>query len=200
MPMRAPRKPSKNAGTGLIEVMATITVLTFGMLGIAAVQIQSKRSNYEAIQRTAASMLAHEIIERMRTNTGQLETYLEQGVALGGGYIVSEPTPQCSSESPCSTFELAVHDLWEWEQALDGAQETRSGQDQGGLVAPTACITGPIGGGSGTYAVAIAWRGQTQMANPSTDACGAGTGKYDEGGDTDVYRRVLIVDTFIDAG
>lgn len=187
-------------GTGLIEVMVTVVVLAVGLLGIAALQVQSKRSNFEAIQRTTATMLAHAIIERMRANPSALGTYLTDGDEVGGETITSEPSPDCSAGSPCSTVQLASHDVWDWEQSIDGASEAAGGNNTGGLVSPTACLTGPGGGGPGTYTVAIAWRGQNLLANPTTNACGEGSGKYDGPGgtDPDAFRRVLTFDVFID--
>lgn len=190
-------------GTGLIEVMVTVVVLAIGLLGIAALQVQSKRSNFEAIQRTTATMLAHAIIERMRANPSVLGTYLTEGDEVGGETITVEPSPKCSTADgdACSPSQLALHDIWEWEQAVDGVSETAGSDNTGGLVSPTACLSGPGGGGSGTYTITIAWRGQNSLANPASNACGEGSGKYDGPGgtDPDAYRRVLTLDVFIDA-
>lgn len=187
-------------GASLIEVLVTVLVLTIGLLGIAGLQIQSTRSNYEAFQRTTATTLAHDIIERMRTNVSATGTYVTSGANLGGGSLGdTEPTPNCKSASTCSPAQLATYDLWEWEQVIDGAAETTAGGGEtGGLSMPTGCITGP--GGTGLYTVSIAWRGQTPTSNPVTGSCGEGSGKYDEGGDSDVYRQLLSVRVFIDAG
>jgi hypothetical protein len=68
----------------------------------------------------------------------------------------------------------------------------------GGLSSPRVCIDGPDGG-SGTYTVAIAWRGLTRLSDPGLHACGQGSGDYDtaDGTQADVYRRVLLLDTYI---
>ncbi len=189
-------------GTGLIEVMVTVVVLSIGLLGIAALQVQSKRSNFEAIQRTTATMLAHAMIERMRANESALSTYLSEGAEVGGETITSEPSPDCSSGNACTPSQLAQHDVWEWEQAVDGAGETAGSSKTGGLVSPTACLSGPGGGGTGAYTVSIAWRGQNSVANPSSSTCGESSGKYDGpgGADPDTFRRVLTLDVFIEAG
>lgn len=189
-------------GTGLIEVMVTVVVLSIGLLGIAALQVQSKRSNFEAIQRTTATMLAHAIIERMRANASALGTYLTEGDEVGGESITSEPSPDCSSGYACTPSQLAQHDVWEWEQAIDGVSEMAGSNNTGGLVSPTACLSGPGGAGSGTYTISIAWRGQNSLANPSSSTCGEGSGKYDGAGgtDADAYRRVLTMVVFIDTG
>ena len=79
-----------------------------------------------------------------------------------------------------------------------GAAEEIGGTSVGGISEPRACINGPDGG-SGTYTVAIAWRGLTRLSDSSVHTCGQGTGVYDtaDGAQADVYRRVLLVNTFI---
>ena len=190
--------PWRCRGVGLLEVLVTVVILSVGILGIAGLQFQSKRLQHEAIQRTYAAMLSHDIMERMRANAADLPT---AAVVVGGGTISSEPSPNCTGTAVCTGFQLYQHDLWEWEQMMDGAAEVAGGQSLGGLVAPTGCITGPVGGGTGTYTVAIAWRGETRVSDPSASTCGQGSGKYDDDeGNVDIYRRVLEIETYIDAG
>ncbi len=193
---------NRERGTGLIEVMVTVFVVAIGLLGMAALQTQSKRSNLEAIQRTTATMLVHEVIERMRANAGALGTYLTEGASIGGQSISAEPTPKCLGTQLCTPTEIAQHDVWEWEQAIDGASEKAGSSLTGGLIAPTGCLTGPVGGGTGVYTVAVAWRSQTELSNPAADDCGESSGKYDgpNGSNPDKFRRVLVLDVFINAG
>jgi type IV pilus assembly protein PilV len=191
-------------GTSLVEVMVAVFVFSIGLLGIATLQVQSKRSNFEAIQRTTASMLTNDLMERLRSNTTGLNTYITHaGLPLGGGQIASEPTPNCfSTASPCTPVQLATHDLWEWEQSIDGATEVEAGAQSGGLVSPTACVTGPVGGGTGEYAIAIAWRGSSELADTGAlkDPCGQGSGKYDGPGGADVFRRVMALQVYVEGG
>ncbi|MDH3377861.1 MAG: type IV pilus modification protein PilV [Gammaproteobacteria bacterium] len=189
-------------GTSLVEVLVAVFVFSIGLLGIAALQVQSKRSNFEAIQRTTASMLTNDLVERLRSNTAGLNTYItDANLPLGGGQIATEPAPNCFSAT-CTTVELATHDLWEWEQSIDGATEVQAGAQTGGLVSPTGCVTGPVGGGTGEYTVAIAWRGTSELADTGAlkDPCGQGSGKYDGPGGADVFRRVLALPVYIEGG
>ena len=98
---------------------------------------------------------------------------------------------------------MAAWDLYEWEQQLVGASEDGAG----GLVEPNACIRTDASG-AGVYHIIIAWRGVTPLSNPTIDAnltganpegCGEGNDKFkdDESGDYDVYRRVIVVSTYI---
>jgi len=199
-------------GFTMLEVMITLVVFAIGMLGMAGMQVIAKKNNFEAAQRTAATALAYDIIERMRANPTQLQEFAGDAStppgALGGASRgTSAPTPNCASTS-CSAYQLSQYDLWEWEQALDGASEVSNGNSAGGLALPTACLSTTVASGatnrSGLYAVAIAWRSAAKVNNPtyaaSTDpeACGAGSGKYnDEDGGADTHRRVLVVRTYI---
>ncbi len=182
------------SGVSLIEVLIALAVLSIGLLGVAGLQSAAKQSNYDAVQRTSASQLAYDYLERVRANSAALADYLP-AAPLGGATQGAEPAPNCLSlATTCTPAELAAHDLWEWERQLDGALEVRGQQPTGGLVEPTACIVGPAGAGPGLYSIAIAWRGLNALSNPTASDCGQGTGKY---GDNDEFRRVVIVQTFI---
>lgn len=190
-------------GFSLIEVLITLVVFSLGVLTVAGLQTISKKSNFQAVQRTTATMLAYDILERMRANTGQLQFYasnsMTNGTGLGGGTL-SLPTPDCGSLS-CSPAQMEAYDLYQWEQAIDGASELNGTTKAGGLVTPTACITGPAGGGAGVYTVAIAWRGSVSMPNTNTNTCGVNSGRYDDtSGSTTLkaaYRRIVVIQTYI---
>jgi len=181
-------------GFNLIEVLMTLVVVSVGLLSAASLQLLSKRSNFDAAQRTTAAHLAEDLFSRMRTNGNGLINYIPGGT-LGGDVLGAAPPVDCQDPlADCSSVQLAAYDLWHWEQQLDGAFETTGGQATGGLTNPTACITGPVFGGAGTYTIAIAWRGMTDMVDPAINNCGQGNGNYGAG---DRYRRVMVVQTFI---
>lgn len=180
-------------GFTLIEVLVTLLIFSMGLLAVAGLQTISKKANYDALQRSTASLLANDIIERMRANAMQLNEYTKaEGVFIGGNTQAAAPV-DCTI-ADCNPTQLAWYDLKEWERALDGASELVNGTFTGGLVSPSACITGPVGGGAGLYTIAIAWRGVTELSNPVVHACGEASGKY---GDNDEYRRLLTITTYI---
>ncbi len=182
------------AGFSLIEVLISLLVISVGLLSIASLQLLSKRSNYDAAQRTSAAHLADDLLSRLRSNPSALIDYLP-AQPLGNASL-DAPATICTEGVVCTAAELAAYDLWQWEQELDGMQTTVDGGAAGGLMSPIACVTGPAFGGNGNYSVAIAWRGLTEATNPFTADCGEGSGNY---GDGDEYRRVLVVRTFISA-
>ena len=186
----------RQRGFTLLEVMIALLIFGVGLLTVAALQTVSKRANYEAVQRTTASFLALDMLERMRVNKGRLNRYTQGNMELGGGQRGVPGTLCTSLADACDGIDIANADLYEWEQRLDGVAEDQGGNATGGLLSPTACLDGPGGGGTGVYTVAIAWRGVTELTDPTADDCGDDTGLY--GADNE-FRRILVISAFIDA-
>lgn len=58
----------KSRGFTLVEVLVALVVLSIGLLGVAALQLTSLRSNHGSAMRSQATFLAYDIIDRMRAN------------------------------------------------------------------------------------------------------------------------------------
>ncbi|MEN6587565.1 MAG: type IV pilus modification protein PilV [Sulfuricella sp.] len=90
-------------GTTMLEVLITIVVIAFGLLGLAGLQAVSMKNNNHAYYRSVATMMAHDVTERMRAN---------RTAALGGSYAtaigVAAPTPA----------DVASTDLSEWKKNI----------------------------------------------------------------------------------
>ena len=70
----------RQSGFSLVEVMVSVLITSVSLLGMAGMQITSKRAGQEALQRTAATAMAMDILERMRSNPQALAAY--QAAAL----------------------------------------------------------------------------------------------------------------------
>ena len=195
-------------GVSLIEVLVSMVILSLGVLAVVALQLVAKRNNADAAQRTIASQLAYDIVERMRANstTAALAVYIQAGEI--GGNNAALAAQACTSGAPCTAAQLVQHDLALWEQALLGAAEVvvtaGTPSNTGGLVNPTACITGPAGGGDGIYTVTIAWRGNIELANDAAVVCGedppeSGSDLYSKTPQDNVYRRTVSMPVYITA-
>lgn len=198
-------RPASPGGFSLIEVLITVFVVAVGLLSVAGLQAQSKKASYDAVQRTTAAALSQDIIERMRANPAQIGAYT--GKTVSGA--LSAPAQLCTSTSittTCSPAQTAAYDLYLWSLALAGTFEQDSaGNSAGSLTSATGCII--AGATPGDVTVAVAWRGVTPLANPTTDTraaaqCGVSTPAnpdYDlvPGSADGLLRRVLVVQTFV---
>lgn len=187
------QRPSQS-GFSLLEVLISLVVFSLGLLAVAGLQTISKQSNYESIQRTIAAQIATGLLEDIRTNGGGIDIYTGSG-DIGGSSRGAQPAPNCSAGSECNPVQKATFDLWFWEQSLDGTLETTGGTGAGGLVLPTLCVTGPVGGGAGIYRVTVVWRGSASLVSQGANACGTGTGNY---GVQNALRRIVQIPTYID--
>jgi len=181
-------------GFSLLELLIALVVFSIGLLAIAGLQTVAKQANFEAVQRTTAAQVANGLLEDMRTNGNGIDIYAG-APDLGGGAAGAEPVPNCRDGNECNAAQKAAHDLWFWEQVLDGNLETNGGIGAGGLVLPTLCMTGPVGGGAGVYTVTIVWRGTASITSNVANPCGAASGNY---GAQNEFRRVLSIPTYID--
>jgi type IV pilus assembly protein PilV len=62
-------------GVTLLEVLISIVVLSVGLLGYAGLQTLSMKNNTSAFQRSQATMLTYDIVDRMRANRPNLASY-----------------------------------------------------------------------------------------------------------------------------
>lgn len=175
-------------GVALIEILISLLILSVGVIGLSNVQINAKRVAQEALQRTKASSLASDMLERIRANPKGFANY--NGAEVGRSSASSEPA-DCRLVA-CAPADVAARDLWEWEQALDGADETRVADDLtrqvGGLYLPHGCVITDFGGQAGRVQVTIAWEGFRDLGYTGANTCGAILG---------LKRQLLSFESFV---
>ncbi len=101
-------------GSTLIEVLVSLLVLSFGMLGMAGVQAVSLRGNQASYFRTIATTLSVDMVERMRANI--------VGVA-DGDYddATGAATANCFTAIGCSSAQMARQDILDWSATAAAA-------------------------------------------------------------------------------
>lgn len=148
----------QDKGFTLIEVLIAVLVLGIGALGLAGMQATSLRSNHQAYLRSQATLLAHEMIDRMRANRAGVAAYDSN---------TPERIGSCNSDSGCLPEQMAKNDLWEWQQSIStifpgcGSQICsvvcidRTADD--GLPNAPQCLNDFAAGEDRIYAVKIWW-------------------------------------------
>jgi type IV pilus assembly protein PilV len=105
----------KQTGVTLIEVLVSVLVLSVGLLGIAGLNVFGLNYSSSAYQRSQATQLAYDIIDRMRANRAEAEKAGSGYVtAMGGTYTAST---SCET-GVCTPVQMAAYDKANWRVEL----------------------------------------------------------------------------------
>jgi type IV pilus assembly protein PilV len=74
------RRTYGQQGFTLVEVLIALIVLSVGLLGIAAMYVETLRANRSALVRTQAIALASDLADRIRSNREPANNYTGTGV------------------------------------------------------------------------------------------------------------------------
>jgi type IV pilus assembly protein PilV len=107
----------------MIETLVALVIMSVGLLGIAALHVESVKSARSATLRTKAVALATDMAEKMRANLSG---------ALNGDYIIGTgdlgSNHDCADDSTggatvaCTAQDMADHDVWLWKQRIANPQ------------------------------------------------------------------------------
>jgi type IV pilus assembly protein PilV len=94
----------RSRGFSLIEVLVSVVVLSIALLGTAGLTAASLKSTNTSYYRSQATVLADDILDRMRANVT---------VARGGTYNITGTPPVFTAASGTAYF-----DVVEWEDTV----------------------------------------------------------------------------------
>ena len=184
-------------GFTLVEVMVTIVVVSIGLLGLAGLQINGLRANMGSEARSKATLMANDIIERMRANPLGLsnptvpaednqyaDIVTENNVAAANVDCATLPVPFCSNKNgkiadTCTTAaQMAVFDAWVWACGMPVAANVVSGGvvnqlPNGSGTVKCNDVDGGLDGDActvgSTYTVTVSWSELSPNANPDAN-------------------------------
>lgn len=174
---KLPTCPAARArGVTMIEVLVTIVILTFGLLGVVALQARMQVAQSESYHRSQAILLMQDMVDRVNANRSSALNYVT-ATPLGTGNTIQD----------CTGLAGAALDLCEWNNALLGASEsTAGGQSAGAMIGARGCITNVVATMPREFLVAVTWQGLVPTVAPASTTCGQGL--YGD----DQMRRVLV--------
>lgn len=164
---------SGQRGFSMIEVLVTLFILAFGLLGLAGLQARTATMEMESYQRSQALVILNDMVARLEANVG----------SGGASYVTDTPLGTGDSQpTTCNSLAVgAARDRCEWSNLLRGASESASGGKVGAMIGARGCIVeiqaaDPTPGTCrpGIYEVTVAWQGMMETVAPS-NACGAGS-------------------------
>lgn len=161
MPPLSKSTSHTQAGLSLVEVLVSIVVISFGLLGVASLQITGLKNNHSALYRTTATVLAHDMLDRMRANkSAMIAGSYDTGGSFKGG-----------SDAPSTPSTMVQRDMKDWLTTID--KRLPSGK---GKIEATA--------GSSVLRITIQWDdqrgtgGSTNSMSIETQGCASGETCY----------------------
>lgn len=140
-------------GMTLVEALVALIVLSIGMLGIAALYVETTRANRTATIRTQAVSFVQDMADRIRANPRAQGSY--DFAAYGGAPAKRNCVAVAGAAANCNEDELAEDDLAWWREAVLAALP--------GSVPNVRYTAGPGGGRPDQYQISVQW---TEPGNP----------------------------------
>ncbi len=151
-----------HTGFTLIEILVTIVIVSVGLLGLAGLQINGLRANMSSETRSKATLLAGDIVERMRANLAGVDANAYRNIVVNAANCAA-PEKLCGNTSTsaaveCTAPEMATFDAWVWGCGTADADVRKSGVTNllpGGTASVT-CNDAPCLPGS-PHTVTVSW-------------------------------------------
>jgi type IV pilus assembly protein PilV len=106
-------------GGSLIEVLITMIIVSIGLLGQAALMAQSSKANNAAFMRSQATLLAYDIIERLRLN---------RALAIAGEFNVNYAAAGADPSDSITGTDFQDTEVQDWKSNIEQALTSGDGQ------------------------------------------------------------------------
>ena len=146
------------SGAALLEVLVSMLIVAFGVIGFVGLQAQTTVLQTEAYQRSQALFLLNDFAQRIYLNKSHASEYVANDI---GTTTVSN----CSAKTT-----MAQRDLCEFALLIQGAAETEGTVKKGAMIGARACVT-QTAANPNQYVVALIWQGVRASSAP-INQCG----------------------------
>ncbi len=156
----------------MIEILISLLITAFGLLGLAAFATKSTAMSVDATQRARAAALLNDMASRVANNKANAALYASAAVQGAAVQV-------CAGGA--SAAQVVARDLCEWGNLLAGAND---GGANAAFLGYRGCVTQPDAL-EPVFVITVAW-GSLSPGIPPADACAAGAFGAD-----DSLRRII---------
>lgn len=153
--LHAPRAATQHGST-MIEILITLVITAFGLLGLATFATKATALSVDATQRARAAALLNDMASRIANNKTNAGAYV-------GGTVHGATVANCGAAAAG-----AARDLCEWSNLLAGANDAQAGGNAA-FLGYRGCVTRP-NAVNPVFVVTVAW-GSLTPGIPSADTC-----------------------------
>lgn len=165
MPSRHIFRRHTERGVTLIEVLVTILIMVFGLLGLAGLQARIQVAELESYQRAQAIVLLQDMVDRLTANRKESTNYVTNATGVG--------TTGVTGAAVCAALPTVwERDRCEWGDTLAGASETKAGNQVGAMLGARGCVFETVTTMPREYVISVVWQGLTNTAAPAGTTCG----------------------------
>ncbi len=151
---------NRQQGITLAEVLITVLITAFGIVGLVSLQLSALQANQLAAQKAVGGWLVQDLVERMRANPSGATAYT-------GTADCENPVRSCLNQS-CTPAELAAWDIEDVMCADRGDGNTLSAR----LLTVDLCATAAVAcATNASHRVTLNWA--TAQANSSVGSAAA---------------------------
>ncbi len=168
-----PGRRRRQRGFSMIEILVTLVITAFGLLGLAGFVTRATAMGFETSQRARAASLLIDMGNRIANNKANAADYV--GAAVYGAAV--------NNDCNAAPNTLASRDLCEWNNLLVGTQDALGAGAAAAGLTFRGCVTQP-NPLDPLFVVTVAW-GATVPGIPPADLCAQGVF-----GD-ESFRRIL---------
>ena len=174
------KKHADQRGVGIIEVLVALVVVSFGVLGMASLQLTGMKHSTGGFNRSKALMFTENVAARMRINSvGVEKAYYGNfdsaaGLGCGTNPKICQATPSNLNPESCTAQELATFDLFTVACGdIDSSSNAREGATTalpGGQITVTCdSTTSGVCDANSTHTITVSWQEGSGTSDEKTD-------------------------------
>jgi type IV pilus assembly protein PilV len=188
-----PARIASQRGTSLVEVLVTLVITAYGLLGLTGLMSGMYQVQSEGFARSQALMLLADMTERISAGNPQTaDEVAAYADPIHAGFVAPAGTGDGQPADCSAVASGGARDICEWSGLLKGTSEQLAGKPVGAIHGARGCIellaapdATPGICRPATFRVSVAWQGMLASTAPR-NACGRNL--Y---GSADGARRVL---------
>lgn len=174
----------RQRGFTMIEILVSMFLVAFGLLGLLGLHVISQAAEFDSYQRAQALVLVYDMVDKIKIDRAVASCFAQTDPTTGVSYYGTSGsghigTPNCTGGT-ASENSLADTLMSDWDSALAGAGETKAGAQVGAALDARGCVSydsttelldssGAAISGTGQYTVAVSWQGNTAGVTPSVN-------------------------------